>query len=278
MIKIISDTSTLYSIEEGKKINVDITPLSVTIGGKSYREFEDISSEQFLELIATGLIPTSSQPAIGEKMELYQKYSKDTIIDLTMADGLSGTYQSACAARDGMSHSNEIYVINTKTLCGPHRYLVDKAVQLVKKGYDVTDLMNNLYTSINHCKSFLIPADFDFLKRGGRTSKMTATIGGLLKIVPIMTQSEDGTILEKYDIKRTFQGAIEKIIQYFQSSEINERYKLFVSHAGNLKDADKAKEMLQKAFPKIEIEMLELSPAFITQGGPKCVAIQSILK
>jgi len=278
MIRIISDTSTLFSIEEGKEIGVDITPLSVTIGGNTYAEFEEISSSSFLEIVRTGLFPVSSQPSIGSKMELYQKYALDTIIDLTMADGLSGTYQSACSARESMEHSNQIHVINTKTLCGPHRYLVEKASSLVKKGCSESELLNELYLSLNHCKSFLIPKDFNFLKRGGRISKVTASIGGLLKIVPIMTQNSEGTILEKFEIKRTFQGAIDSIIKYLQSMGINEKYKLFISHAGNPKDANIAKNLLEKIFSTIEIEMLELSPAFITQGGPDCIAIQTILK
>ena len=278
MIKIISDTSTLYSIEEGKKIGVDITPLSVTVKGKSYMEFEEISSKEFLELLKDGSTPVSSQPAVGSKMELYEKYSNDTIIDLAMADGLSGTYQSACSAREDMPHANEIHVINTRTLCGPHRYLLQKTVNLVKEGANIKDILDEINVSIDHCKSYLIPKDFDFLKRGGRVSKVTASIGGLLKIVPIMTQTADGKVLEKFDIKRTFKGAIEAIIQSLNKMGITEKYKLFVSHADNLADANIAVSMLKKVFAEIEIELLDLSPAFITQGGPQCVAVQTILK
>ena len=278
MIRIISDTSTLYSIEEGKKIGVDITPLSVTVKGKSYVEFEEITSREFLDLLKDGSTPISSQPAVGSKIELYEKYSKDTIIDLAMADGLSGTYQSACSAREGIAHSDRIHVVNTRTLCGPHRYLLQKTIDLVKNGKDINDILNEVNISMNHCKSYLIPKDFDFLKRGGRISKVTASIGGLLKIVPIMTQTPDGKVLEKLDIKRTFKGAIEAIIQSLRKMEISNKYKLFVSHADNLADAKFAVSILEKVFADIEIELLDLSPAFITQGGPQCVAIQTILK
>ena len=278
MIRIISDTSTLYSIEEGKKIGVDITPLSVTVKGKSYVEFEEISSNQFLDLLKDGSIPISSQPAVGTKIELYEKYSNDIIIDLAMADGLSGTYQSACSAREGIAHADNIHVVNTRTLCGPHRYLLQKTVALVKEGKGFKEILDDVNNCMDHCKSYLIPKDFDFLKRGGRISKVTASIGGLLKIVPIMTQTPDGTVLEKFDIKRTFKGAVESIIQSLKKMGVNEKYKLFVSHADNLKDANIAVALLEKVFTDIEIELLDLSPAFITQGGPQCVAVQTILK
>ena len=69
MIRLISDSSTLYSIEEGKALPCDITPLCVTINGKTYREFEEIDAETFLGLIKAGYIPSSSQPSMGELIE-----------------------------------------------------------------------------------------------------------------------------------------------------------------------------------------------------------------
>lgn len=278
MIKIVSDTSTLYSIQEGKKNGVDIAPLSVTVANKSYKEYEEISPEEFLEKVKEGNLPTSSQPSIGEKLAIYNKYPKDQIIDITMADGLSGTYQSACSAKEMSDHSNNITVINSRTLCGPHRHLVEKAVALAKKKYSVTDIVKELSISMNHCKSFLIPEDFDFLRRGGRLSTLSASIGSFLKIVPIMTQTPDGTVLEKFGMKRTFSGAIAEIISFFKGMNINDDYIIYVTHAGNEEKAIKAKEMIIQSFPTIQTEIMVLSPAFITQGGPGCVAIQTILK
>ena len=93
MVQILSDSSTLYSVSEGKDVGLVVVPLSVQINNKSYREFEDISSKEFLKIIAEGHIPTSSQPSIGEKEEAYNAVNGE-VIDLTMADGLSGTYPS----------------------------------------------------------------------------------------------------------------------------------------------------------------------------------------
>lgn len=66
MIRIISDTSTLYSTTQAEEAGFSVSPLSVTIAGKSYREFDEISSEEFVAIIRQGHMPTSSQPAIGE--------------------------------------------------------------------------------------------------------------------------------------------------------------------------------------------------------------------
>ena len=135
MVRIVSDTSTLYSTTQAREAGFAVSPLSVTIAGKSYREFDEITSEEFVNIIRQGHMPTSSQPAIGEVEDLYNSYPDEEILNVTMALGLSGTYTGALAAADLCDHSHKITVLNTRTLCGPHRYLVEKAVQWAKEGH-----------------------------------------------------------------------------------------------------------------------------------------------
>ena len=72
MVRIVSDTSTLYSTAQAKEADFAVSPLSVTINGRTYREFDDISSEDFVAIIRQGHLPVSSQPAVGEVLELYE--------------------------------------------------------------------------------------------------------------------------------------------------------------------------------------------------------------
>ena len=66
MVRIVSDTSTLYSTAQAEAAGFTVAPLSVTIAGRSNRELDEISSDEFVEIIRQGHMPTSSQPAIGE--------------------------------------------------------------------------------------------------------------------------------------------------------------------------------------------------------------------
>ena len=153
MIHIVSDTSTLLSTNQGKEHNITITPLNVTIGNRSYHELDEIDTKGFLELLKNSDIPMSSQPSIGEKMEIYEELARDgDILDITMADGLSGTYASACNARQESTYAQRITVFNSKTLCGPHRYLVLKAVQLASQGKSIDDIVSELQYSVDREK------------------------------------------------------------------------------------------------------------------------------
>lgn len=278
MIKIVSDSSTLYSIEEAKKNNIDITPLTVTINNVTYKEIEEISTEEFIDIINQGHIPISSQPSIGEVLEIYNKYSQDEIINISMADGLSGTYSSACMAKGMVEHGENIEVINSKTLCGPHRYLVDVAVKLVEAGKSKEEIIKDINELIETSQSFLIPNDFEYLVRGGRLSPLVGRIGGVIKLVPVMILSEDGTRLGKFTTKRTFSKAIEKICESFVETGVNSNYKIYISHACREDLANTAKNIITKNIENVEVDIKKLGPAFTTQGGPGCVSIQFIRK
>ncbi|WP_074685755.1 DegV family protein [Kandleria vitulina] len=276
MMKIITDTSALYSKREADAIGIDVLPLLITINNKTYTEFEDIMPDELLEMIKEGGVPTSSQPSLGRTLETLEKYDEDIIV-LNMADGLSGTYATTCSAKDTLERDN-IHVINTMTLCGPHRYLVDLAVKLRDEGKSTQEIINEIHKCMSFSKSFLIPVDFSFLKRGGRLSPLAAKLGGMLKIVPVLELTRDGKSLDKFAIKKSEKGAVKAIIKEYQSLGVNENCKIYVTHAGALDRANRYKEQLSEAFPGTEIEIIELSPVFITHGGPGCIAIQMIGK
>lgn len=278
MIRILSDSSTLYSINEGQANKIGISPLVVTINNKTYMEYEEIHTQEFIRLINEGHVPKSSQPPIGYVLDLYSKYPEDEIINISMADGLSGTYNSACMAKNMDNNPDRIEVINSKTLCGPQKYLVDLAVRLVDRGYNKGEIVNVLNELIETSKSFLIPHDFDFLVRGGRISSIVGKIGNAIKIVPVMTLSEDRKSLVKLSTKRSFKKAIKKITENLLEENIDNSYKIYISHAANLELAVEANDIISEDIKDADIEIKELGPAFITQGGPGCIAIQVIKK
>lgn len=278
MIRIVSDSSTLYSIAEGREKNIEILPLSITINNKTYREFEDINTEEFIDIIHKGYIPSSSQPAIGLVLDTYNKYPEDEIINICMADGLSGTYNSACIAKNMDKNPERIEVINSKTLCGPHRYLVELAVKLVESGQTKENIVKIINESLENSESFLIPHDFDFLVRGGRISSLVGKIGSAIKLVPVMTLSEDKKSLVKFTTKRTFKKAVKKICESLLDKNINSDYKIYISHACQEDLALEAKNIILEHIEEADIDIKLLSPAFTTQGGPGCIAIQVIKK
>ncbi len=278
MVRIVSDTSTLYSTRQAREAGFAVSPLSVTINGHSYREFDEISSQEFVDIIHQGHMPTSSQPAIGEVTALYEEFAGDEILNIAMADGLSGTYKSACAAAEICDNADQITVVNTTTLCGPHRYMVQKCVEMAKVGKSLTEIKAWLDEKVKAHKSFLIPADFDYLRRGGRLSPLVSHVGKAVGLTPVMTQTDDGCHLTVAGIRRGYKHGVKYVVEHLKKKGISAAHKVYIAHAATQETVELTRQMLLEAIPDMDLEIVPLSPAFITQGGPGCLAIQYIEK
>jgi len=276
MLRIVSDTSTLYSSTQAVQAGFEVSPLSVTIAGESFREFDEIQPKEFVEKIHQGHLPTSSQPAIGEVVELYEKYPGDEILNISMAAGLSGTYDSAVAAVGACEAQDRITVLNSRTLCGPHRHLVERAVEWAKAGMGRVEVVAKLEELMKSEKSFLIPADFAYLRRGGRLSPLVSYVGQTMSLAPVMTLTEDARQLTVAGVRRGFVQAVKYVGKALEKLEVGKDWKVYITHADAREMADKAHALLKELFPQALFEIYPLSPAFITQGGPGCVAIQVI--
>ena len=276
MVRIIADTSTLYSAREAEAAGFSVTPLSVTIAGNSYREFDEISAEEFVAIIRQGHMPTSSQPAIGAVAELYEQFAGEELLNVAMAHGLSGTYSSAVAAAQLSAEPERITVLNTRTLCGPHRYLAEKAVALAGEGLSRKAIVQKLEELMDTAKSYLIPDDFDYLRRGGRLSPLVSHVGKAAGLTPVMTQTENGERLTVASIRRGFGHALKYLAKELGKAGVGEGWVVYITHADAMDKAKQAEEALKAVMPGADYRIHPLSPAFITQGGPGCVAVQYI--
>lgn len=275
MVQIVTDSSVLYTEEETKAAGFDVIPLCVSVGDMDGRDLQ-IDMEEFYGRIGKGEIPRSSQPPIGDVVEVYEKYQDADVLNICVAAGLSGTYHGALSARDMVESRDRITVFNSRTLCGPHRYMVEKAQRMKEEGKGIPEILEWLKSAAEKTESFLIPQDFGFLKRGGRLTPVAAALGSVLKLKPVMRLTEDGTRLDKFFVKRTMSAAASGIMDHMKKKGIDGRYLLYIVHAAAPKEAGAIREMIEAEFKGIEIRMMDLSPVFVAQGGPGCVAIQYI--
>ena len=275
MVQIVTDSSVLYTEEEAKAAGFDVVPLCVSVGDMDGRDLQ-INMEEFYGRIGKGEIPRSSQPPIGDVVEVYEKYQDADVLNICVADGLSWTYHGALSARDMVENRYRITVFNSRTLCGPHRYMVEKAQKMKEEGKGIPEILEWLKSAAEKTESFLIPQDFGFLKRGGRLTPVAAALGSVLKLKPVMRLTEDGTRLDKFFVKRTMSAAVSGIMDHMKKKGIDGRYLLYIVHAAAPKEAGAIREMIEAEFKGIQIQMMDLSPVFVAQGGPGCVAIQYI--
>ncbi len=274
---IVADTSTLCSPKEGKNMGITIIPACAIVDGETYKDYEDISSEEFLHFIEEGKVPTTSQPAVGDIIDVLE-HIEDEVLYLSIGDGLSGAYQTAMGARNCVDNKENIHIVDTKTLAGPHKYMLKKAMMLKEKGYKAVEIVKELRKSIESSVSFVIPSDFEFLKRSGRLTPIAAKIGGIIKIVPVMTQTEDKTRIEPFAIKRTKKKAVEAIVEHLEKLGAGKEHLISIGHAGVKEQAQAVMDQMKERIHHAEFEIFQLPPTLITHGGPGCITIQMVEK
>ena len=275
MVRIVADTSTMYSTKAARAAGFDVAPLSVTIAGKTYKELDEIQLDEFVGIIGQGHMPTSSQPALGDVIAMYEGCGEDEVLNIAMADGLSGTYSTAVAAAQNVENS-KIEVINTGTLCGPHRYMVEAAAKMANAGATLAEIKAKVHALMDTDLSFLIPSDFDYLRRGGRLSPLVSLVGKTIKLAPVLTQSKDGRQLVMSTVSRSFKLAIKHVIKELKEWGVEQGWRIYVVHAAAPGLAEAARAQLTEVFANATLEILPLTPVFTTQGGPGCVAIQVV--
>lgn len=131
-MKIVTDSSVMFSVEEGARRGMAVLPLVVTIDGQSWLEYEDVSAEEFLAKVRAGALPQSASPPPALTLKAYD--TDEEVIHLAMADGLSGAYEVACGLVKQARRPDRVHVVNTRTLCVPHRVLACTAVRLAEQG------------------------------------------------------------------------------------------------------------------------------------------------
>ena len=122
MVRIITDSTSDITQEEGASLGVTVIPLTVQFGSESYRDGIDLSKKEFYEKLAVAEeLPTTSQVPPGEFAALFERFvaDGDEIVGLFISSEMSGTYQSATVAREqvGMRSACEgkIHVIDSRT-------------------------------------------------------------------------------------------------------------------------------------------------------------------
>ena len=213
-MRIVADSSVMFSVEEGARRGMAVLPLTVSIDGATWLEYEDISSEEFLALVRAGALPQSASPPPALTLAAYD--TDEEVVHLAMADGLSGAYEMACGLRDQARHPERVHVLNTRTLCVPHRALACYAVKLAAQGLGAAEVVGRLEAMMGTARSCLIPEDFDYLRRGGRLTPLAAKFAHLVKAFPVMEQTDDGRRLGKLAIARSFKKAIAAVAADFE--------------------------------------------------------------
>ena len=194
MIKIITDSGSDISQEEGKILDITIIPFKTYFNEEEYLDGITLSHRQFYEkLIEEDTLPKTSQITPFEFEEIFKEATKDgdEVIYISISKKLSGTYQSACIA--SLEFDGLVRVVDSENACAGEQILVKLACDLRKQGYTIDEMEEKLNEMKKQIKLLALVDTLEYLKKGGRISSTTAFIGNLLSIKPVI-EIKDGEV------------------------------------------------------------------------------------
>lgn len=220
-IKIITDSTLDLPAELIREKDIEVLPLLINFGEESYLDGIEITTKEMIDKIdATGVLPTTAQVTPNRFEESFKKYLDEgyKIVALTLSSDMSGTYQSACIAKD-MLESDDIIVIDSRNVTSGLGLLVLKACELRDKGLGIKEIEEGILKAIPKVKCSLNFESLENLVRGGRLSKTAGTIGSVLGLRLIL-EIKDGKMSVK-DKVRGSKKALKKLVSDFESTDVD---------------------------------------------------------
>ena len=193
------------------------------------------------------------------------------IIYISMSSGISGTYSAAVnAAQELMGEFRErfVHIVDSHGCGFGNGMLAIMAAKLSRENVEVHEAAEKLDEDVPHICQYFTVDDLNFLRNTGRVSGMTAKIGTMLNIKPILYGDSTGHIVSCGKV-RGRRRAIEAMIRKFEEKRIHmEKPEVFISHGDCLEDAEYLSGEIRKAAPDAQIEICEHEPFSGAHVGP----------
>lgn len=250
-IKIITDSACDLTKEYIESENIGLVSLILNLNGKLIKDDlgKTLSYKEFYNEMRKGATPTTSQINSYDFEEEFIKHIKngDSIIYISLSSNLSGTFNSANIAKNNLIEEYpdaKIYLVDSLSVSVGQGFLVEKACDMRNNGLNAEEIVNWLEENKRKVVHSILIDDLNHLKRGGRISSTTATIGGLLNIKPTLYIDDDGKLVQGEKIKGK-KKALRFLVNEVKERAINtENETLYICHGDCLEEAETLKNMI----------------------------------
>lgn len=204
-IKIISDSTADLPRELIEKYDIEIIPLTVTLGDESYKDGLEISAKDIFEYYdETKGLPKTSAVSVGEYTDVFAPWVEKgyDVIHFTISSTMSSCYQNATIAAVELGH---VWSINSENLSSGIGLQVVLAAELAAKGESAEAIFRHVEEAKKRADASFILNQLEFLHKGGRCSGVAALGANLLKLKPCI-EVVDG----KMKVGKKYRGSYEK--------------------------------------------------------------------
>ena len=272
-VKIVTDSSCTMEKSLRDELNIHMMPLSIMVDGVVYPDDDHLPGEKFMDMMANAkALPKTSQPPIGEFVELYDRLGEDgsEVISIHMTKGLSGTVEAARQASN--LSSSKVTVIDSDFTDQGLSFQVIQAAKWAQAGAGVPEILAEIERVKQNTKLYIGISTLDNLVKGGRISRTTGLLSNIfnMKVVMDFENTELIPVAKGRGVK-TFNKWFDELKS--ELSKIPNVRQIGISHADGLELANGFKEGLQAIFKDMDIPVLHTNPVIATHTGKNAFAI-----
>ena len=271
-IAIVTDSTCYLSDKQIHDNDITVIPITVVLDGVTYDEGKDITTNEFFKKMSlSSSFPSTSQPPLGEIVNIYESLANKgytDIISIHIASTISGMVNTLRSVAKTINDTN-IYVFDSHITTALMGTMVLKASEMAKEGYNPHTIIEVLKRLRNTADCYFVVNDLKNLVKGGRLSNAAAFIGGLLQIKPILTFNDNDKIVAIEKI-RSLKRAYNRIECLFNEklSKINYPIRCF-SISDDKETALSFKKRINDKYPNIPVDVGYFGPVIGSHLGIK---------
>jgi len=271
-VKIVTDSTSDLTPEISEEFGITIVPVNVVFGTEVYRDGVDITTDDFYRrLFQNKVLPTTSTPAAGTFIEVYDRLAEETdeILVITLSSKYSTTYEAALQGKDLKKSRARIEVIDSYFSIMGLGLICISAAKAAQAGASLDEVAALVRNNIPRTHAYMAFDTLEYLKRGGRIGTAQALLGSMLKINPILSIKDGYT--EAVTRTHSRAKAIDYLCDFAMGfSRIEE---LAVEDATTPEEADSLAKRLSSKFPEVRIYRGKVSPVVGTHVGPHVLGV-----
>lgn len=254
------------------------------LDGKLYDDDlgRSISFDDFYSAMANGADTSTSQVNVAEFVEFFTPFLQagQDVLHVSLSSGISGVYNSACAARDILTEKfpdRTILVVDSLGASSGYGLLMDKLADLRDDGMDIQSLYDWALEHRLELNHWFFSTDLSFYIKGGRISKTAGIVGTILDICPLLNMDNEGKLIPRKKI-RTKRKVINAIVDRMEENAfdgLDYSGKCYISQSACIEDARQVADLVEKRFPHLNgrVVINSVGTTIGSHTGPGTVAL-----
>lgn len=251
MVKLITDSGADLPVELAEEYDIRVLPMYFYIEDREYQDGE-IPPKQLYDEMRNGKHTKTAQLTYMELREAFLPYAEsgEPIIYLCFSSELSGTYQTACMVKQELEEAYphmDLTILDTKCASLGQGMVVYRIARLKAQGYEKSELVEAAQFYAQHTEHIFSVDDLTYLQRGGRVSKTSAFVGGMLNIKPVLNV-DDGKLIPVKKVrgsKKVHKNMVNMVEE--RGHQLSQQI-IGINHADDSEGAEKLQQMLKEKF------------------------------